>query len=79
MEQSDRALHIREPVPPTAYLSFRQFPLQFRTSFAVRTTLPPLTLAPAIRQVVGSVNPAIPVARVITQDNLSYGRGAASR
>lgn len=65
--------NIREPAPPTAYLSFRQFPLQFRTSFAVRTTLPPLSLAPAIRQVVASVNPAIPVARVITQDKLRDG------
>jgi predicted permease len=62
--------NIKEPVPPTAYISFRQFPLRYGTFYAVRTALPPLTLATAVRKAVAGIDPAVPVARVTTQDQL---------
>jgi predicted permease len=64
---------LKEPVPPTAYLSFRQIPLNYRTSFAVRTALPPLSLAADVREAVAAINPAVPVARVVTQTQLRDG------
>jgi predicted permease len=64
---------LKEPVPPTAYLSFRQIPLNYRTSFAVRTALPPLSLAADVREAVAAINPAGPVARVVTQTQLRDG------
>jgi predicted permease len=62
--------NIKEPVPPTAYIPFRQFPLRYGAYFAVRTTLPPLALATAVRKAVAEIDPAVPIARLATQDQL---------
>jgi predicted permease len=62
--------NIKEPVPPTAYIPFRQFPLRYGAYFAVRTALPPLALATAVRKAVAEIDPAVPIARLATQDQL---------
>lgn len=71
--------NLKEPAPPTAYLSFRQIPLNYRTSFAVRTVLPPLALSRAVRQVVAALNPVIPVSRLVTQEQLRDGNISEER
>jgi predicted permease len=65
--------HIKEAVPPTAYIPFRQFPLRYGAYFAVRTALPPLSLATAVRKVVATIDPAVPVAHLTTQEQLLDG------
>jgi predicted permease len=71
--------NLKEPAPPTAYLSFRQMPFNYRASFAVRTLLPPLEVATAVRQVVASINPSIPVSRIVTQEQLRDGNISQER
>ena len=71
--------NLKDAAPPTAYMSFRQIPLNYRTSFAVRTVLPPLALARAVRQVVAALNPVIPVSRVVTQEQLRDGNISEER
>lgn len=71
--------NLKEPAPPTAYLSFRQLPLHYRTSFAVRTALSPSALAAAVREAVAAINPAIPVARLVTQEQLRDGNISQER
>jgi len=65
--------NIREATPPTVYISFRQFPLRYGAFFAVRTALPPLELATAVRKAVAAIDPAVPVARLTTQEQLIAG------
>jgi predicted lysophospholipase L1 biosynthesis ABC-type transport system permease subunit len=65
-----RYQNIKEPVPPTVYIPFRQFPLRLGAYFAVRTALPPLELATAVRKAVAAVDPAVPVMRLATQEQL---------
>jgi predicted permease len=65
--------NIRADVPPTIYISFRQFPLRFGACFYVRTALPPLELASSVRKVVAAIDPAVPVAQLTTQDRLIGG------
>jgi predicted permease len=61
---------IREPAPPTVYFSFRQYPLRFGASFAVRTSLPPLGLANAAREIVAAIDPEVPLTNITTQEQL---------
>lgn len=68
--RSSKYGNLKDPAPPTAYLSFRQLPVNFRTSFAVRTKVPPLALATAVHSAVRKLNPAIPVVRIVTQEQL---------
>ncbi|MCW5558554.1 MAG: ABC transporter permease, partial [Verrucomicrobiae bacterium] len=65
--------NIKEAAPPTVYIPFRQFPLRYGASFAVRTALPPLDLAPAVRKAVAAIDPAVPVGRLATQEQLIAG------
>jgi predicted permease len=68
---------IKEPVPPTAYFSYRQmFYSRFarthlRTaSIAARTALTPLALASEVRQAVARVDPGVAVTMVTTQEEV---------
>lgn len=60
---------IKAPAPPTVYLPFRQDP-QGSAFFAVRTTLPALTIATAARQVVALADAAIPLTGLGTQEQI---------
>jgi len=64
---------IKEAVPPTIYIPFRQFPLRYGAYFMVRTTLPPLALATSVRQAVAAIDPGVPVAHLTTQEQLIDG------
>jgi predicted permease len=57
-------------VPPTVYMSFRQYTLRYSVSFYVRTVLPPLALTEAVRKTISAIDPSVPVAAVTTQGNL---------
>jgi predicted permease len=65
--------NIRDVVPPTIYIPFRQFPLRYGAYFAVRTALPPMALANAVRKSVAAIDPNVPVANLTTQDQLISG------
>jgi hypothetical protein len=65
--------NIREPVPPTIYISFRQFPPRLGAHFVVRTALPPVALANTVREAVAGIDPGVPVAHVTTQEQLITG------
>jgi predicted permease len=65
-----RYQNVRDPVPPTVYIPFRQFPLRFGAYFVVRTQLPPMALAGAVRGAVAAIDPGVPVAHLTTQDQL---------
>jgi predicted permease len=65
--------NIREPVPPTIYIPFRQFPLRYGAFFVARTALPPMALATAVRKAVAAIDPGVPVARLTTQEDLIAG------
>jgi predicted permease len=62
--------NIKDAVPPTTYIPFRQFPRRFGAYFVVRTTSPPLALATAAQKAVAAIDPAIPIAHLTTQENL---------
>ncbi len=68
---------IRTAEPPTVYFPFRQrFYGRFKTThlhtpyFTLRTTLPPLALAPAVRQLVGRLDPDVTLTRFTTQEDV---------
>jgi predicted permease len=65
--------NIRDPVPPTIYIPFRQFPLRNGAHFVVRTALPPMALANAVRKAVAEIDPGVPVANLTTQQRLIDG------
>lgn len=58
---------IKNDIPPTMYLSFRQDSIGF-ACFAVRTALPPLAMATAARKAVAAVDPNVPLADITTQE-----------
>ncbi len=67
--------NIKEVVPPMIYFPFRQrlygnFRRTHLTNvyFALRTTLPPLTLATTARKAVAAVDANVPLANITTQD-----------
>jgi ABC-type antimicrobial peptide transport system permease subunit len=53
-------------VPPTVYFSYRQDRVH-STYFAVRSTIPPLTLVSAARKAVAAVNANVPLSDITTQ------------
>jgi predicted permease len=57
---------IKSEVPPTAYLSFRQESTG-SAFFALRTSLPPLSVSTAARKVVAAMDPNIPLTDLSTQ------------
>lgn len=57
---------IKSEVPPTAYLSFRQESTG-SAFFALRTTVPPLSVSTAARKVVSAMDPNIPLTNLDTQ------------
>ena len=60
---------VRGSVMPTMYLSYAQAPLGW-ACFQVRTTLPPLSLAPAVRKIVAELDDNIPLRGLTTQADL---------
>ncbi len=62
-------MDIREEAPPTVYFSFRQ-DLLGATFFAVRTSLPPLTLVTVAQKAVTTIDPDIPLASINTQEQV---------
>ena len=65
-----RYQNVRDEVPPTVYIPFRQFPLRYGAYFVVRTQLPPLAMAGAVRSAVAAIDPGVPVANLTTQEQL---------
>jgi len=63
---------IKEPAPPTVYLSFRQYS-RGDTCVAVRTTLPPLALTTAARKAVAAIDRNVPLANITTQEAVRDG------
>jgi predicted permease len=60
---------VRAPVVPTAYIPYTQQPQGLRQmTFVIRTVLPPLSIARAVRRAVAEIDPAVPVAEVRTQE-----------
>jgi predicted permease len=64
--------NIKEQVGPTVYFSFRQYSPR-GAFFAVRTALPPLTLTPAVRKAVSTIDPDISVFGITTQKAVRDG------
>jgi len=60
---------VRSDIAPTMYHSYRQAP-SGSVSFEVRTVLPELSLVPAVRKVVSSLDESIPIQELTTQTNL---------
>jgi predicted permease len=62
--------HVRGTAPPTAYFPFSQAVAGLQQmTFAIRTALPPLSIAPAVRQAVAAVDSTIPVAEMRTEED----------
>lgn len=53
------------PIDPTLYLPLAQWPRSFR-QFVVHTSVPPASLASAVRDVVGRLDPEVPVPELTT-------------
>ncbi len=63
-------MSVRDEVPPIAYLPYAQSLNQLlRMTFAIRTTVPPLTIAGAVRKAVAGIDPTIPAAEMRTMDD----------
>ncbi|HXG68638.1 MAG TPA: ABC transporter permease [Blastocatellia bacterium] len=71
--------NIKGEVPATVYNSFRQYPIRYSTCFTVRTAVPPLALATAVRKAVAEIDPAVPVANLTTQEQLRDGNISQER
>lgn len=65
--------NVRAPVPPTIYISFRQWPMRFGAFLAVRTVLSPEALVGSVRKAVAAIDPGVPVTHLTTQDELVAG------
>jgi predicted lysophospholipase L1 biosynthesis ABC-type transport system permease subunit len=63
-----RYFDLRREVPPACYLAARQIPPQ-HLGFVLRTSGDPASLAPAARQAVGAVDPAVAPVGIITMDD----------
>ena len=70
--------HVRADVPPIMYLPQRQRALG-SVCFEVRSALPPLTLAPAVRKAVASLDTNLPLSRISTQEQQIEQSLAADR
>jgi predicted permease len=62
--------HIKASIPPTTYMPFRQEIINSTAVFAVRTSLPPGTLANAVRGAFASIDRNVPISRITTQSEL---------
>jgi predicted permease len=60
---------VRSEIAPTMYHSYRQAPAG-SVSFEVRTVLPELSLVPAVRKVISSLDESIPIQDLTTQTDL---------
>ncbi|MBN2593071.1 MAG: ABC transporter permease [Sedimentisphaerales bacterium] len=60
---------VRSDIAPTMYHSYRQAP-SGSVSFEVRTVLPELSLVPAVRKVISSLDESIPIQELTTQTDL---------
>ncbi|HVS51532.1 MAG TPA: ABC transporter permease [Opitutaceae bacterium] len=60
---------LKLPAPPTVYFSFRQSSVGL-ANFALRTSLPPLAVATAARKAVAAVDPNVPIATIVTQEQV---------
>lgn len=60
---------VRSEIAPTMYHSYRQAP-GGSVSFEVRTVLPELSVAPAVRKVVSGLDESIPIQELTTQTDL---------
>ncbi len=59
---------VRDGVPATIYLPYTQVDGLYTMSFVMRTPLDPASLAPAVRQTITAIDPAIPVAEMRTEE-----------
>ncbi len=60
---------LRSEVPPTVYIPFRQAgDFLASANFAIRTGVPPLSIVPAVRRVIASIDPTLPVVEFRTQE-----------
>jgi predicted permease len=57
---------LREPAPPTMYVSSLQAP-RGAFAFALRATVPPASIVPTVRAVVRDIDPDLPITRISTQ------------
>jgi predicted permease len=64
--------NIKQAVPPTTYFPFRSR-VPAPACFTIRTKLPPLSLATAVRKTVAAIDPDVPVAHITTQEQLRAG------
>jgi predicted permease len=61
---------VRDKVPPTGYFPYAQQMSRLRQmTFAIRTTLPPLAIAGAVRRAVSDIDRTIPVADLRTEED----------
>jgi predicted permease len=64
-----RYTRVRSAVQPTVYLPYaHNLKYLSRMTFEIRTVLPPLSIASAVRRVVAATDPAIPVAEMKTEE-----------
>jgi predicted permease len=61
--------NLRETIPPTMYFSHRQHP-SGRMTFEVRSVLPAMSLAPAVRKLLANIDPDIPMENIATQQQV---------
>jgi putative ABC transport system permease protein len=73
-----RAWGPEQPVNPELYVPLAQQPFRF-TTFVLHTQGDPLALLPAVRQTIREVDPALPVSRVRTLEELVAAATAARR
>lgn len=64
-----RHVNIRNPAEPTAFFCYRQDP-GGSACYALRTSAPTEVLLPLVRKVLARVDPAVPIARASTQEDL---------
>jgi putative ABC transport system permease protein len=73
-----RESQLETPSAPTLYLSYLQFP-QHEMTLVVSTTVPPTSLAPAVRAAIRAIDPHQPVYNVETMDRVVSESVAGSR
>jgi macrolide transport system ATP-binding/permease protein len=63
-------VRVRDEVPPIAYVAYSQNADRlFQMTFAIRTNVPPLSIAVAVRKAVAEIDPTIPIAELRTMDD----------
>jgi predicted permease len=65
-----RYMSVRQDVPPMVYLPYAQAVSKLgRMTFEVRTNVPPLSTAGAVRKAVAEIDPTVPVAQMRTMED----------